>query len=96
MTKLRNAALYARISSDPHGTELGVQRQLEDCRKKAEADGYAIVGEYVDNDVSAFSGVQRPEYRRMLADFETGLIDAIIVWRIDRLYRRIFDLKELL
>jgi site-specific DNA recombinase len=34
-TPVRAAAIYARISSDQDGTSLGVQRQLEDCRKLA-------------------------------------------------------------
>jgi len=89
------AAIYARISSDPEGTTLGVQRQLEDCRRFASERGYAFAGEYVDNDTSAFSGAERPEYRRMLNDVAVGVVDAIIVWRIDRLYRRILDLEEL-
>jgi DNA invertase Pin-like site-specific DNA recombinase len=89
------AAIYARISSDPEGTTLGVQRQLEDCRCFLAERGYVIAGEYVDNDTSAFSGAERPEYRRMLDDVAVGAVDAIIVWRIDRLYRRILDLEEL-
>lgn len=49
----------------------------------------------VDNDTSAFSGTERPEYRRMLDDVADGVVDAIIVRRIDRLHRRILDLEEL-
>lgn len=62
------AAIYARISSDPMGTRLGVERQLEDSRKLAHARGWTVAEEYVDNDVSAYSGAERPAYQRMLAD----------------------------
>ena len=88
------AALYARISSDPSGTGLGVARQLEDCQRLAKSRGWTIAEEYVDNDVSAYSGVDRPEYTRMMRDIELGLRDAVIVYNIDRLTRRPRELED--
>ena len=49
---VRSAALYARISADADGKSLGVQRQLEDCRKLAADRGWPVGAEDVDNDVS--------------------------------------------
>ena len=51
------AAIYARISLDKK-EEAGVQRQVHLCKKLAEADEAALIpdGEFVDNNVSAFSG----------------------------------------
>ncbi len=69
---VRSAAIYARISADVEGTGLGVTRQLEDCRKLAADRGWAVGDEYVDNDVSAFSGKRRRDYERMLADLASG------------------------
>lgn len=88
------AAIYARISSDPSGQALGVQRQIEDCRARAAERGITVAEEYVDNDVSAFSGKARPEYQRMLADIRDGLRDAVIVYNLDRLTRRPIELEE--
>ncbi len=84
---VRSAALYARISSDQDGTALGVTRQLEDCRRLAADLGWRVAAEYVDNDVSAYSGKRRPEYQRLLADLADGLRDAVIVYHPDRLSR---------
>ena len=50
------AAIYARISSDQDGTALGVTRQIEDCRALAKKLGWTVGEEYVDNDISAYSG----------------------------------------
>ncbi|MCR2819060.1 recombinase family protein [Microbacterium sp. zg.Y1090] len=94
MSKPRAAAIYARISSDPSGQALGVQRQLEDCRKLAAERGWPVADEYVDNDVSAYSGKRRPEYERMLADVRDGMRDAVIVYNMDRLTRRPIELEE--
>ena len=53
-----------------------------------------MADEYVDNDVSAYSGKRRPEYERMLADVRDGLRDAVIVYNMDRLTRRPIELEE--
>jgi DNA invertase Pin-like site-specific DNA recombinase len=56
-----------------------VQRQVEDGRKLASQRGWVVAEEYVDNDVSAYSGKRRPAYQRMLADLVAGERDAVIV-----------------
>ena len=88
------AAIYARISNDADGTRAGVERQLADCRKKADDLGWRIGAEYVDNDLSAYTGKPRPEYQRMMSDLADGLIDAVIVYNIDRLTRRPAELED--
>lgn len=87
-------AVYARISQDRSGEELGVRRQLADCRQEAERRGWTVVEEYVDDDVSAWSGKRRPAYERMLADIAEGRRDAVIVWHLDRLHRRPIELEQ--
>ena len=89
----RSVAVYARISQDAEGLGLGVQRQLEDCRKLAAGRGWGIGEEYVDNDVSAYSGRVRPSYQRMLTDLAEGRRDAVIVYNLDRLHRRPVELE---
>jgi len=88
------AAIYARISSDPEGDMLGVTRQVEDCRALAERRGWRVVDTYVDDDVSAYKGKPRPEYRRMLDDMRAGAVDAVVVWHLDRLHRHPKELEE--
>lgn len=51
--------------------------------------------EYVDNDVSADSGKPTPEYQRLLADIESGVVYSVIVWHQDRLHRQPIELEEL-
>ena len=95
-TSVRAAAIYARISSDQDGTTLGVQRQLEDCRKLAADLGWHVGDEYVDNDLSAYSGKRRPQYERMLADLADGTRDAVLIYHVDRLTRKPIELEQFL
>lgn len=87
------AAIYARISSDPTGAQLGVKRQIDDCQELAERRGWPVRDVYVDDDRSAWSGKARPEYRRMLGDIESGDVDAVVVWHLDRLHRQPRELE---
>lgn len=88
------AAIYARISSDQAGDALGVTRQLADCRAEAERRGWTVAEEYVDNDVSAYSGRRSPAYQRMLDDIADGARDAVVVYHLDRLHRQPKELEE--
>lgn len=88
------AAIYARISSDPEHNELGVTRQLDDCRRLADERQIPVLHEYVDDDRSAWSGKPRPAYREMLDDIRGGRIDAVLIWHADRLHRQPKELEE--
>ncbi|MBD0838825.1 recombinase family protein [Streptomyces sp. TRM68416] len=93
-TARTRAVIYVRISQDRTGAGLGVDRQREDCEALAERMGWEVVEVYVDNDVSAFSGKLRKDYRRMLADLDEGKATIVIVWHTDRLTRSIVELEE--
>jgi site-specific DNA recombinase len=88
------AAIYIRISSDRGGTRAGVRRQLEDCRTWAERNGSVVAEVYEDNDVSAYRGKSRPDYRRMCDDIKAGIRDGVIVWHNDRLHRNTRELED--
>lgn len=89
-------AMYARISDDRTGDRLGVERQKVDCKKIAEAKGWTISGEYVDNDISAYKGKVRPQFEAMLADIEAGHFDAVVTYHQDRLTRRPAEFEKFL
>lgn len=91
-----SVAVYARISSDQECGGLGVARQLEDCRRLVEDLDWVVAEEYVDNDVSAYSGKARPAYKRMLSDLADGTRDAVVAYHVDRLHRRPIELEQFL
>ncbi|UUO01699.1 recombinase family protein [Mycolicibacterium novocastrense] len=89
------AACYLRISSDPNDKREGVERQREDTTALCQIKGWQPVGYYVDNDKSASSGKERPEWDRLLADVEAGKVDAIAAWDQDRGWRMMAELEQL-
>ncbi len=82
------AALYARISEDPLGLERGVGRQLlEDGRALATARGWQIVGEFVDNDITALRGRPRQRYADLMTAVDRGEVTRIVAYMTSRLWR---------
>jgi DNA invertase Pin-like site-specific DNA recombinase len=89
---MTSAVVYARISQDRSGEQVGVDRQLAACEQHIKDNGWTLAAVYCDNDRSAMKG-RRPDFERMLA--ELGGVDVIVVWSADRLYRRLKDLERL-
>lgn len=89
------AAIYARLSVDRDGTKVGIDTQLEDSRKLAEQRGWTVAAEYVDRNLTAADKlVKRPEYDRMVADFEMGRFSNLVCWDLDRLTRQPRQLED--
>lgn len=96
------AVLYARISRDKEGEELGVNRQLRLSREQAVKRGYVVVNEYKDNDIGAsertgkpINNKERPGYDEMLADAAKGQFEVIVSYSITRLTRRVREFEAL-
>ncbi|SFR19947.1 Site-specific DNA recombinase [Lentzea waywayandensis] len=89
VNKVRRCALYARLSVTKEES-VSISRQLHSCRRYAEARGWEVVGEFIDDGVSAT--VSRPEDRKgWKALLSTSRFDAVIIWKVDRLARRVLD-----
>jgi len=85
------AAIYTRISLDRSGQRAGVDRQEADCRALCDQRGWTVVEVYCDNDTSAYSEVDRPAYDRLVGDVTDGLVDVVVAWHQDRLWRSVIE-----
>lgn len=86
-----SAVIYARISNDSEGRELGVTRQLDDCHELAARLGLTVVAEpYVENDTGAStrSRKPRPKYAAMVDLVRAGGASTILAYSNSRLSRR--------
>lgn len=96
----RRCAVYTRKS-----TEEGLDREFNtlDAQRDAceayvasqRAEGWVLVRDRYDD--GGFSGgtLERPGLKRLLADIEAGLVDVIVVYKIDRLSRSLMDFAKL-
>jgi site-specific DNA recombinase len=95
------AAIYARISTDRDGEEVGVDRQVRECRKLAKARGYEVADSHIftDSNVSATKQArlsQRRGGRKLLAAIDAGEIRVVVSWANDRLARSAHGRLELM
>lgn len=89
VNQAKRSVLYARLSVS-NEESVSITRQLRSCRSYAEARGWEIVGEFIDDGVSATAN--RPEDRKGWgALLAADGFDAVIIWKVDRLARRVLD-----
>ena len=97
--KLR-CAVYTRKSSE-EGLEMefnSLDAQREACEAyvaSQRAEGWILVPDRYDD--GGFSGgtLERPALKRLRNDIETGKIDVVVVYKIDRLSRSLMDFSRL-
>jgi DNA invertase Pin-like site-specific DNA recombinase len=97
--KLR-CAVYTRKSTDEgldkEFNTLDAQREACEAYVASQrAEGWVLVCDRYDD--GGFSGgtLERPALKRLLADIEVGLVDVIVVYKIDRLSRSLMDFAKL-
>lgn len=86
------ASIYARISMDRDGTQVKVENQIEDCQRFITSQGWEQGQVFIDNDLSATTGVGRPQFEALLRSKP----EAIVCWHIDRLVRVTADLERVI
>jgi DNA invertase Pin-like site-specific DNA recombinase len=93
--------IYARYSSQLQNPR-SIEDQLAACRARAEAEGWAIVGEFHDRAISGAAGIdesQRPGLAALLERVERGGIDQVLTESTDRIARHqgdAFAVRELI
>ena len=91
---MKTAIAYLRISSDPEDRRLGVDRQRHDVTalaRKLQAD---LIHTFEDNDVSAFTERKASTgWGKTLASLEHDRPDYLLVYKQDRIGRRLTDLE---
>jgi DNA invertase Pin-like site-specific DNA recombinase len=98
---MMRCAIYTRKS-----TEEGLDRDfnsLDAQRESAEAyilsqrqAGWTTVAERYDDGGYTGANLDRPALARLLADIEAGLIDCVLVYKVDRLSRSLLDFARLM
>lgn len=86
---MENCVFYGRFSSKKQN-ETSTEAQLAECKAFAERNGYNIVREYVDKEISGRSDA-RPQFQQMIADSANKTFDAVLVYQLDRFSRNRYD-----
>ena len=98
--KLVRCAVYTRKSS-----EEGLEQDFNSLHAQREAcaayilsqasEGWTLTGEGYDDGGISGGTLERPGLQRLLEDVKAGLIDIIVVYKVDRLTRSLLDFAKL-
>src|SRR5580700_7015557 len=94
-------AIYTRKSTE-EGLEqafnsLDAQREAAQAFIHSQAQaGWRCLPQRYDDGGFTGGNVERPALQRLLADIEAGLIDCVVVYKVDRLSRSLLDFARLM
>ncbi|KMT62707.1 recombinase family protein [Paenilisteria newyorkensis] len=88
--------IYIRVSTEEQAKEgFSISAQREKLQAYCIAQGWDEFKFYVDEGLSA-KNMERPLLKALLKHIETGLIDTVLVYKLDRLTRSVVDLHNML
>src|SRR4051795_9091031 len=98
--KILRCAIYTRKSSE-HGLEqefnsLDAQREASEAYIKSQAhEGWRCLPARYDDGGFSGGSLERPAVEQLLQDIRAGLIDVVVVYKVDRLTRSLADFAKL-
>ena len=96
--KVIRAAGYIRVSTAEQALRgLSLESQEMDIRAYAESHGIQLVKIYVDKGITARKALKkRVAFCEMMDDVDAGKLDLIIVMRLDRWFRNVYDYHHMM
>lgn len=89
-------AIYRRVSTDMQVEDgVSLDTQYERLKSFAHSQGWKIVDNYVDEGYSA-KNLDRPAVQRLIEDIKEKKFDVLLIYKLDRLVRRVKDLHDIL
>src|SRR5207302_9726858 len=96
----RRCAIYTRKSSE-EGLEQdfnSLHAQRESCEafiRSQMGEGWRLVKTAYDDGGLSGGNMERPALQRLLDDIERGLVDVVVVYKVDRLTRSLADFAKM-
>jgi DNA invertase Pin-like site-specific DNA recombinase len=99
-TRKVRCAIYTRVSTDER---LDMEFNSLDAQREAalayiqsqKHEGWILVGDRYDDGGFSGGSMERPALQRLLSDVERGVIDVIVVYKVDRLSRSLTDFARI-
>ena len=91
------AGLYIRVSTEDQAREgFSLPEQEKRLRAMCEYQDYEIYDVYKDAGISAKTGNLRPEFERLLQDIRDKKVNTIVVLKLDRVTRSVYDMEGIM
>ncbi len=100
VTQKLRCAIYTRKSSEEgleqEFTSLDAQREACEAYIKSQRhEGWIVIATLYDDPAYSGGNLDRPALKRLLADIDAGLIDTVVVYKVDRLTRALADFAKI-
>jgi len=91
-----STGIYVRVSTEEQAQEgFSIRAQIEKLKSYALLKDWDIFDIYADEGISGKNIVDRPAINRLIADIESGKVNNVLVFKVDRLTRSTKNLLEL-
>ena len=91
-----STAIYVRVSTEEQAQEgFSIRGQTEKLKSYALLKEWDIFDIYSDEGISGKNITERPAINRLISDIESGKVNNVLVFKVDRLTRSTRDLLEL-
>lgn len=88
--KPQRIAIYARVSSEEQAEANTIQNQINYAERYVDLNSLHVAETYLDDGVSGTIPLaERQGGHKLLADAKAGKVDVVLVYRVDRLARRL-------
>ena len=97
----QRCAIYTRksVQQDPSHQFGSLEAQRSICRAYIESqrpNGWVELAKHYDDDGQSGGDLRRPALQELLADIECGLIDVVVIYKLDRITRTLLDFVRLM
>jgi len=91
------AGLYARVSTQKQAKEgYSIATQITQLKEYCQRESYEVVDVFIDEGKSGRKFTNRPELQRLKTACQDGIINAVIVYKLDRLGRSLIETGNLI
>lgn len=98
MEEIKRAAGYIRVSTTEQSLKgFSIETQMAEIENYAKLHNMKLEEFYIDRGITARKSLEkRTDFMRMMRDVESGRINHIIVLRLDRFFRNIYDYHNMM
>lgn len=94
--EVKRAAVYTRVSTAEQASEgYSIEEQERRCKAAIESRGWGYVGTYSDPGYSGRT-MDRPGLKALIGAIEDGKVNAVVIYKLDRLSRKQRDTLEII
>lgn len=88
---MKKTGLYARYSDSKQDDGYSIEYQLSECQEYLDKNGLRLHKTYIDQAISGTKVAGREGFHELIHDVKNELIDIIVVYKFNRLFRNAYE-----